>query len=207
MHFPKKKKIHIYLLTTVLNSSTLVTLNKDAVISLSAETGTTDIRAWLKHYSLWVVSFFKIFILYWSESVSHPVMFNSVWPHGLQHAKLPCSSLSPRACSNSCPLSQWCHPTISSSVTCFSSCSQSFPVSGSFPISQLFTLGWVAIPFSRGSSWPRDLTQVFCISGRFFTYCAIRNSNGRKWRGTKEPPDEDERGKWKTWLKTQHPKK
>ena len=65
-------------------------------------------------------------------------MFNSLQPHGLQHARLPFSSLSPRACSNSCPLSPWCHSNISSSVTSFSSCPQSFPASGSFPMSQLF---------------------------------------------------------------------
>ena len=62
-------------------------------------------------------------------------------PHGLQHTRLPCPSLSPKACSNSCPLSQWCHPTISSSVTLFSSCSQYFPASGSFPVSWLFISG------------------------------------------------------------------
>ena len=60
---------------------------------------------------------------------------------GLQHTRLPCSSLSPRACSNSCPLSWWCHPTILSSVTPFSSCPQSFPALGSFPMSRLFTSG------------------------------------------------------------------
>ena len=59
-------------------------------------------------------------------------------PHARQHARLPCPSLSPRVCSNSCPLSQWCHPSISSSVTPFSSCPQSFPASGSFPMSQFF---------------------------------------------------------------------
>jgi len=59
-------------------------------------------------------------------------------PHGLQHARLPCSSLSPGVCSNSCPLSLWYHPTISSSATSFSSCPQSFPVSGVFPVAQLF---------------------------------------------------------------------
>ena len=63
---------------------------------------------------------------------SHLVMSNSLWPHGLQHFRFPCPSQSPRACSNSCPLSQWCHPTISSSVISFSSCLQSFPASGSF---------------------------------------------------------------------------
>ena len=61
-------------------------------------------------------------------------MSNPLQPHGLQHAKLPCPSLSPEVCSNSCPLSRWCHPTISSSVTLFS-CPQSFPASGSFPVS------------------------------------------------------------------------
>ena len=59
-------------------------------------------------------------------------------PHGLQHARLPCPSPTPRVCSNSCPLSRWCHPTISSSATPFSSCPQSFPASGSLPMSQFF---------------------------------------------------------------------
>ena len=72
---------------------------------------------------------------------SRSVMSNSLWPHRLQHARLPCPSPSPRACSNSCPLSLWCHPTISSSVVPFSSCPQSFPVSGSFLLSRLVTTG------------------------------------------------------------------
>ena len=65
-------------------------------------------------------------------------MSNSLQPHGLQHARLLCPLLSPRGCSNSCPLSWWCHPDISSSVNPFSSCPQSFPESGSFPMSWLF---------------------------------------------------------------------
>ena len=65
------------------------------------------------------------------------VMSNSLWTHGLQHNRLPCPTPTPRACSNSCPLSQGCHPTISSSVIPFSSCLQSFPASGSFPESVL----------------------------------------------------------------------
>ena len=69
------------------------------------------------------------------------VMSNSLWPHGLQHARLPCLSPTPRACSNSCPSSQWCHPAISSSVIPFSSCLQSFPASGSLPVSQFFASG------------------------------------------------------------------
>ena len=68
-------------------------------------------------------------------------MSNSLRPHGLQHARLPCPSLSPRVCSNSHPLSQWCHQTISSPVIPFSSCPQFFPASGSFPSSWLFTPG------------------------------------------------------------------
>ena len=70
---------------------------------------------------------------------SRSVMSNFLWPHGLQHARLPCPT--PRACSNSCPSHPWCHPTISSSVIPFSSCLQSFPASGSFPMSWFFALG------------------------------------------------------------------
>ena len=68
-------------------------------------------------------------------------MSDSLPPHGLQHARLPCLSPSPGACSNSSLLSRWCHPTISSSAVPFSSCPQSFPASGSFPMGQLFTSG------------------------------------------------------------------
>ena len=66
------------------------------------------------------------------------VMSDSLWPHGLQHVRLPCPSPTPGACTNSCASSQWCHPIISSSVLPFSSCPQSFPASGSFPMSQFF---------------------------------------------------------------------
>ena len=65
----------------------------------------------------------------------------TLWPHGLQHTRLPCPSLTPRACSNSHPLSQWCHPTISTSVIPFLSCPQSFPASRSFPMNRLFASG------------------------------------------------------------------
>ena len=67
-----------------------------------------------------------------SVQFSHSVMSNSLQPHGLQHTRLPCPSPTPGACSNSCPSSQWCHPTISSSVVPFSSHLQSFPASGFF---------------------------------------------------------------------------
>ena len=79
-------------------------------------------------------------------------MSNSLQPHGLQHTSLPCPSLSPGVCSDSCPLSQWCHPSISSSVVPFSSCPQSFPASGSFPVSQLFPSGGQSIGASASAS-------------------------------------------------------
>ena len=71
---------------------------------------------------------------------SRSVMSDSLWPHGPQHARLPCPSPTPRACSNSCPSSQCCHLSISSSVIPFS-CLQSFPASVSFPVSQFFASG------------------------------------------------------------------
>ena len=71
----------------------------------------------------------------------HSVVSNSFWPPGLQHAKPPCPSPTPWACSNSCLSSQWCHPTISSSVVLFFSCLQPFPATGSFLRSQFFTSG------------------------------------------------------------------
>ena len=80
------------------------------------------------------------------------VMSNSLWPHGLQRARLPCPSPAPGACSNSCPLNWWCHPTISSSVIPFFSCPQSFPASGSFPMSQFFTPGGQHIGASASAS-------------------------------------------------------
>ena len=80
------------------------------------------------------------------------VVSNSLQPHGLQHARLPCSSPTPGVYSNSCPLSRWCHPTISSSVVPFSSRLQSFPASGSFKMSQFFTSGGQSIRVSASPS-------------------------------------------------------
>ena len=76
---------------------------------------------------------------------SRYILSNSLWPHRLQYARLPCPSRSPRVCSNSCPLSQWCSPTFSSSVVPFSSCPLYFPAPGSFPMSLLFTSGGESI--------------------------------------------------------------
>ena len=82
---------------------------------------------------------------------SHSVVSDSLWPHGLQHARLPCPAPSPGACSNSCSLSQWCHPTMSPSVIPFF-CLQTFQVSGSFLISRLFASGGQNIGASASAS-------------------------------------------------------
>ena len=88
-----------------------------------------------------------------------------VWPHGLQHIRLPCPSPSPGTSSNSCPLSQWYHPTISSSVTPFSSYPQSFPASGSFPMSQFFPSGGRSIGVSASTSVLPMNTQTWSPLG------------------------------------------
>ena len=86
------------------------------------------------------------------------VVSDSLQPHGLQHARLPCPSPTPRGCSNSSPWSRWCHPTISSSVISFSSCLQSFSASGSFQMSQLFASGGQSIGASTSTSvLPMDI--------------------------------------------------
>ena len=72
----------------------------------------------------------------WCCLFGRSVVSGALWPHGLQHARFPCSSLSPTVCSDSRPLSWWCHPIISSSVIPFSSCPQSFPASGYFPMNR-----------------------------------------------------------------------
>ena len=87
-----------------------------------------------------------------SVQFSHSVVSNSLKPHEPQHARPPCPSPTPRVHSNSCPLSQGCHPSISSSIVPFSSCSQSYPVSGSFPMSQLFASGDQSIRVSASAS-------------------------------------------------------
>ena len=79
-------------------------------------------------------------------------MSNSLWPHGLQHTRLPCPSPTPGAYSNLCPLSWWCHPTISSFGIPFSSCLQSFPASGSFQMSQFFSSNGQSIEVSASAS-------------------------------------------------------
>ena len=106
---------------------------------------------------------------------SYKVRSDSLWPHKLQHTKLPCSSLSPRVCSNSCPLSQWCHPTISSSVASFSSCPQSFPASGSFPTSLLFASDGQSIGASA-SVFPVNIQGWFPLRLIGFDLLAVQET-------------------------------
>ena len=121
----------------------------------------------------------------WHSSVASHV--HSLHPHGLQHARLPCPSPTPRGCTNSCPLSQWCHPTILSSVVPFSSCLQSFPASGSFLMSQFFALDGQSIGASASASvlllkiqgwFPLGLTGLISLQSkgisRVFSYSSAQ---------------------------------
>ena len=104
---------------------------------------------------------------------SGSAVFNSLQPHGLQHARLPCPSPSPGACSNSCPLSWWWQPIISYFVVPFSSCLQSFPASGSFPMNCLFPSGGQSIgasasvlPMEIQGWFPLALTGLISLQSR-----------------------------------------
>ena len=116
------------------------------------------------------LDFLKFSLLLFSLSV----MSDSLWPHGLQHPRLPCPSLSPRAFSNSCPLSWWCHPTILSSVVPFSSCLQSFPASESFPVNWFFISGGQSIEASvlpmNIQMWsPLEWTRLIPLQSKGFS--------------------------------------
>ena len=99
-----------------------------------------------------VCSGIHFFYMALSVQFNCSVMADSLQPRGLQHTRLPCPSATPGVYSNSCPLSQWCHPTISSSVIPFSSCVQSFPASGSFQMSQFFPPGGQSTGLSASAS-------------------------------------------------------
>ena len=110
-----------------------------------------------------------------SVHFSRSVASDSLWPHGLQHARLPCPSRG--AYSNSCALSQWCHPTISSSVIPFSSCLQSFPASGYFPMSQCFASGGQSIGvFSFSISPSNEYSGLICFRMDWLDLPAIQGT-------------------------------
>ena len=106
----------------------------------------------LNHMVCVFSTWFKNAKLFCSVQFSRSVLSNSLRPHERQHARPPCPTPTPGAYPNPCPLSQWCHPAISSSVLPFSSCPQSFPASGSFQMSQLFTSSGQSIGVSASTS-------------------------------------------------------
>ena len=121
---------------------------------------------------------------------SRSVMSNSLRPYGLQHTRLPYPSPSPRACSNSCPSSQRCHPIISSSVVPFSSCLQSFLASGSFPMSWLFPSGGESIGASVSASvlpvsiqdwFPLGLTGLISLQSKGFSRVFFNTTVQKHW--------------------------
>ena len=121
--------------------------------------------------------------LWWQKFSSVPfsrsVVSNFVRPHGLQHARLPCLSPTPGACSNSCPSSWWCHPTMPFSVLLFCSCLQSFPASGSFPMNRFFASGGQSFGASASASvlsmniqdwFPLWLTGLISLQSKVLYY-------------------------------------
>ena len=126
--------------------------------------------------NFWVV-IPRIIIYISSIPFSHSVVPYFLQPHELQHSRLPCPSPTPGACSNSCPLSRWCHPTISSSVVPSSSCLQLFPASGSFQMSQFFAWGGQSIGVSASASvLPMNIQDLFPLGWIGWTPCSPRDS-------------------------------
>ena len=122
-----------------------------AVILFSRESSWPRDQTQVSHivgrfFTIWAIREALIF------QFSHSVVSDSLRPHGLSHTRPPCPSPTPGVYSNSCSLSQWCHPAISSSAIPFSSCLQSFPASGSFPVSQFFSSGGQSIGASASAS-------------------------------------------------------
>ena len=144
----------------------------------------SEVRVWERGFRL------KPNDAYWLL-FSHSFMSDSLWPHGLQHTRLPCSSLSPRVCSDSCPLSWWCCSTNSYFVTLFS-CPKSFPASRSFQMSQLFASGGRSIGVSASTSvlWPPHVKSW--LTGK-------DPDAGRDWRQKEKGMTEDEMGGWHHW--------
>ena len=114
-----------------------------------------------------------------SVQFSHSVMSDCLQPHESQHTRLSCPSPTPGVYSNSCPSSRWCHPTISSSVVPFSSCPQSLPASGSFPMSQLFSWGGQSTGVSASASVFPMTTQDWSPLG--WTGWIALQSKGLSW--------------------------
>ena len=130
--------------------------------------------------SFYLISFFSVPAsqLEYHIQFSCSVVSNSLWPHGLQHTRLPCPSPNPGACSNSCPSSRWCYTAISSSVIPFSSWLQPFSASGSFPMSQFFASGGQSIGASASAVIisPWDSLLAFVIAEHKILLCCLNYS-------------------------------
>ena len=133
-----------------------------------------------------------------SVQFSRLVVSHSLQPHGLLHDRLPCPSPTPTACSNSCPLSWWCHPTISSSLIPFSSCLQSFPAWESFPVSQFFSSGGQStgalasasvIPINIQDWFPLRLTGLISLQSNDVNRFGIFSPTPRTSRQKRGPGD------------------
>ena len=129
-------------------------------------------------YLAFSVYLFESIAVLLSVQFSHSVVSDSLWPHGLQHTRPPCPSPAPRVCSNSCPLSQWCHSVISSTVIPLPSPFQSFPTSGSLPMSHFFTSGDQSIgvlasasvlPMNIHDWFPLGLTGLISLQSKGFS--------------------------------------
>ena len=140
-------------------------------------------------------------------------MSDSLWPHRQQQARILCPPLSPGVCSNSCPLSQWCHPTISSSATLFSSCPQSLPASESFPKSQLFTSGGQSIGASASElvlpmniqGWvPLGLTSLTSLLSRGLSRVFFSSTTTWKHHFFGSQPSLWSNSHSRTWLLENH---
>ena len=130
----------------LINSFLLVVPDTQTIISLTRLWAPKRQNTYLIHIKI------SRWALYSCSVQFSSVVSYSLWPRGLQHARPPCPSPTPRVHPNSCPFSRWCHPTISSSVIPFSSCLQSFPASGSFQMSQPFASGGQSIGVSASTS-------------------------------------------------------
>ena len=134
---------------------------------------------WINFFLFWNVGV-QLFCFSHSDDCLFVHSLSCVWlfaTHWLQHVRLPCLSPTPGACSNSCPLSLWCHPTILSSVTPFFSCPQSFSASGSFPLSQFFASGGQSIAASASASvLPMNIQGWFPLGLTGWSPCCPRDS-------------------------------
>ena len=121
----------------------------------------------------------KLYLNNWNHTYgqfSHSVVSNSLRTHGPQQARIPCPLLTPRACTKSCPLSQWCHPTISFSAIPFSSCLQSFLALGSFQMSQFFASGGQSIRFSFNISPSNEYSGLISVRMHWFDLLAVQGT-------------------------------